>query len=328
MLFLWSCYNITGLKYETRDMYVKVYRNIKELIGNTPIVEITQFDLPTGVRLFAKLESYNPGGSIKDRLGIELICAAEENGQLKPGGTIIEPTAGNTGIGVALAAVGTGYRVIFCVPEKFSEEKQELMRALGAEIVNTPTEQGIRGAIRKAQELAASIPNSFVPQQFANPANPDAHYKTTGPEIWDQMEGNIHVFVAGAGSGGTFMGTARYLKEQNPQIKTVIVEPEGSILNGGEPGPHKTEGIGMEFLPGFMDPAYFDAIHTILDAEAFARVKELAAREGILVGSSSGAALEASLREAKEARPGTNIVTIFADSSERYLSKKIYQGGI
>jgi len=307
---------------------VKVYRNIKELIGNTPIVELTQFALPEGVRLFAKLETYNPGGSVKDRLGVELIRAAEENGQLKPGGTIIEPTAGNTGIGVALAAVGTGYRVIFCVPAKFSEEKQELMRALGAEVVNTPTEQGIRGAIAKAQELAASIPNSFVPQQFANPANPDAHYKTTGPEIWAQMDGNIDVFVAGAGSGGTFMGTARYLKEQKPGIKTVIVEPEGSILNGGEPGPHKTEGIGMEFLPGFMDPSYFDAIHTILDTEAFARVKELAAKEGILVGSSSGAALEAALREAQQAKPGTNIVTIFPDSSERYLSKKIYQGGI
>lgn len=307
---------------------MKVYRNIKELIGNTPIVELTQFVLPEGVRLFAKLETYNPGGSVKDRLGVELIRAAEENGQLKPGGTIIEPTAGNTGIGVALAAVGTGYRVIFCVPAKFSEEKQELMRALGAEVVNTPTEQGIRGAIAKAQELAASIPNSFVPQQFANPANPDAHYKTTGPEIWSQMDGNIDVFVAGAGSGGTFMGTARYLKEQKPGIKTVIVEPEGSILNGGEPGPHKTEGIGMEFLPGFMDPSYFDAIHTILDTDAFARVKELAAKEGILVGSSSGAALEAALREAQQAKPGTNIVTIFPDSSERYLSKKIYQGGI
>ncbi|MCM3080802.1 MULTISPECIES: cysteine synthase A [Brevibacillus] len=307
---------------------MNVYRNVKELIGNTPIVEITQFELPEGVRLFAKLEYFNPGGSVKDRLGMELIRAAEENGQLKPGGTIIEPTAGNTGIGVALAAVGTGYKVIFCVPAKFSEEKQELMRALGAEVVNTPTEQGIKGAIAKAQELAESIPGSFVPQQFANPANPDAHYKTTGPEIWKQMEGQVQVFVAGAGSGGTFMGAARYLKEQNPSIKTVIVEPEGSILNGGESGPHKTEGIGMEFLPPFMDTSYFDAIHTILDVEAFDWVKQLAAKEGMLVGSSAGAAMAAALREAKEAAPGTNIVVLFADSSERYLSKKIYQGGI
>ncbi|BAH45763.1 MULTISPECIES: PLP-dependent cysteine synthase family protein [Brevibacillus] len=307
---------------------MNVFRNVKELIGNTPIVEITQFELPEGVRLFAKLEYFNPGGSVKDRLGIELIRAAEENGQLAPGGTIIEPTAGNTGIGVALAAVGTGYKVIFCVPAKFSEEKQELMRALGAEVVNTPTELGIKGAIAKAKELAESIPGAFVPQQFANPANPDAHYKTTGPEIWSQMDGQVNVFVAGAGSGGTFMGAARYLKEQNPNVKTVIVEPEGSILNGGESGPHKTEGIGMEFLPPFMDTSYFNAIHTILDVEAFDLVKQLAAKEGLLVGSSSGAAMAAALREAREAAPGTNIVTLFADGSERYLSKKIYQGGI
>lgn len=307
---------------------MNVYRSVKELIGNTPIVEITQFELPQGVRLFAKLEYFNPGGSVKDRLGMELIRAAEESGELKPGGTIIEPTAGNTGIGVALAAVGTGYKVIFCVPEKFSEEKQELMRALGAEVINTPTELGIKGAIAKAKELAESIPGSFVPQQFANPANPDAHYKTTGPEVWKQMEGDVQVFVAGAGSGGTFMGAARYLKEQNPNVKTVIVEPEGSILNGGESGPHKTEGIGMEFLPPFMDTSYFDAIHTIVDVEAFDLVKQLAAKEGMLVGSSAGAAMAAALREAKEAAPGTNIVVLFADSSERYLSKKIYQGGI
>ncbi|WP_289136866.1 cysteine synthase A [uncultured Brevibacillus sp.] len=307
---------------------MNVFRNVKELIGNTPIVEITQFELPEGVRLFAKLEYFNPGGSVKDRLGMELIRAAEESGQLKPGGTIIEPTAGNTGIGVALAAVGTGYKVIFCVPAKFSEEKQELMRALGAEVVNTPTEKGIKGAIAKAQELAASIPGSFVPQQFANPANPDAHYKTTGPEIWKQMDGEVQIFVAGAGSGGTFMGVARYLKEQNPAIKTVIVEPEGSILNGGESGPHKTEGIGMEFLPPFMDTSYFDSIHTILDVDAFELVKQLAAKAGMLVGSSAGAAMAAALREAKEAAPGTNIVVLFADSSERYLSKKIYQGGM
>ncbi|ASJ55577.1 cysteine synthase [Brevibacillus formosus] len=307
---------------------MNVFHNVKELIGNTPIVEITQFELPEGVRLFAKLEYFNPGGSVKDRLGMELIRAAEENGQLAPGGTIIEPTAGNTGIGVALAAVGTGYKVIFCVPAKFSEEKQELMRALGAEVVNTPTELGIKGAIAKAKELAESIPGAFVPQQFANPANPDAHYKTTGPEIWSQMDGQVHVFVAGAGSGGTFMGAARYLKEQNSNVKTVIVEPEGSILNGGESGPHKTEGIGMEFLPPFMDTSYFNAIHTILDVEAFDLVKQLAAKEGLLVGSSSGAAMAAALREAREAAPGTNIVTLFADGSERYLSKKIYQGGI
>ncbi|WP_027416344.1 PLP-dependent cysteine synthase family protein [Aneurinibacillus terranovensis] len=307
---------------------MKVFKNIKGLIGNTPIVEITTYELPEGVRVFAKLEYFNPGGSVKDRLGIELIRDAEERGALKPGGTIIEPTAGNTGIGLALAAVGTGYRVIFVVPEKFSVEKQEIMRALGAEVVNTPTELGIKGAIAKSKELEKEIEGAFVPQQFGNPANPAAHYKTTGPEIWEQMEGNVHVFVAGAGSGGTFMGAARYLKEQNPTIKTVIVEPVGSILNGGEVGPHKAEGIGMEFLPEFMDPSYFDAIYTVKDEDSFRLVKELAAKEGMLVGSSAGAAMYAGLEEAKKAKRGTNIVMLFADSSDRYLSKKIYQGGI
>ena len=307
---------------------MNVYKNVKELIGNTPIVEITQFPLPEGVRLFAKLEFYNPGGSIKDRLGKELIEAGVRSGQLKEGGTIIEPTAGNTGIGLALAAVGTNYEVVVCVPEKFSIEKQELMKALGAKIVHTPTSEGMTGAINKAQQLQKKIPNSYCPQQFGNPANPDTYYKTLGPEMWKQLDGNIDVFVAGAGTGGTFMGTAKFLKEKNANVKTVIVEPEGSILNGGESGPHKTEGIGMEFLPGYMDKTYFDAIHTVLDVDAFHRVKELAEQEGLLVGSSAGAALHAALEEAKAAKPGTNIVTIFADSSERYLSKKIYEGGI
>lgn len=307
---------------------MQVARSIQELVGRTPMLEITRFQLPQGVRLFAKLEYFNPGGSVKDRLGLELIADAERRGALQPGGTIIEPTAGNTGIGVALAAVGRGYRVIFCVPEKFSQEKQELMRALGAEVVNTPTEQGIKGAIAKAQELAASIPGAYVPQQFANPANPAAHYKTTGPEIWQQMDGHVDIFVAGAGSGGTFTGTARYLKEQNPQVKTVIVEPTGSVLKGGEPGPHKTEGIGVEYIYPTLDPALFDAIYTVTDDDAFAMVKELAAREGALVGSSSGAAFWAALQEAQKAPPGIHIVTVFPDSSERYLSKQIYQGGI
>jgi cystathionine beta-synthase (O-acetyl-L-serine) len=307
---------------------VRVAKNVHELIGHTPVVEITQFPLPEGVRVFAKLEYFNPGGSIKDRLGQELLRDALETGKLKEGGTIIEPTAGNTGIGLALAAIGKNINVIFCVPEKFSIEKQQIMRALGATIVHTPTSEGMQGAIRKAQELAREIPNSYCPQQFANPANPRTYYKTLGPELWEDLDGQIDIFVAGAGSGGTFMGTATFLKEKNPNIKTVIVEPEGSILNGGEPGPHKTEGIGMEFLPDYMDPSYFDAIHTISDEDAFKRVKELAKKEGLLVGSSSGAAFHAALLEAKKAQPGTNIVVIFPDSSERYLSKKIYEGGI
>lgn len=307
---------------------MKVYNNIHELIGNTPIVELTQFSLPEGVRLFAKLEFMNPGGSVKDRLGLELLREALESGKLKEGGTVIEPTAGNTGIGLALAAINKNIKVMFCVPEKFSIEKQELMKALGAEVVHTPTSEGMKGAINKAKQLLEEIPNSYCPQQFGNPANPETYYKTLGPEMWGQMEGNVHMFVAGAGTGGTFMGTARYLKEQNKNIKTVIVEPEGSILNGGESGPHKTEGIGMEFLPEYMDTAYFDAIHTVTDIDAFDLVKELASKEGLLVGSSSGAALHAALTEAKQAKQGTNIVVIFPDGSERYLSKKIYEGGI
>jgi cystathionine beta-synthase (O-acetyl-L-serine) len=307
---------------------MRVAKNVHELVGHTPVVEITQFPLPEGVRIFAKLEYFNPGGSIKDRLGQELLRDALETGKLKEGGTIIEPTAGNTGIGLALAAIGKNINVIFCVPEKFSIEKQQIMKALGATIVHTPTSEGMQGAIRKAQELAREIPNSYCPQQFANPANPRTYYKTLGPELWDDLDGQIDIFVAGAGSGGTFMGTAMFLKEKKPNIKTVIVEPEGSILNGGEPGPHKTEGIGMEFLPDYMDPSYFDAIHTIRDEDAFKRVKELAEKEGLLVGSSSGAAFHAALLEAKKAKPGTNIVVIFPDSSERYLSKKIYEGGI
>jgi len=307
---------------------MQVYKNVHELIGQTPIVEIKQFPLPEGVRIFAKLEFMNPGGSVKDRLGVELLHEALSSGKLQVGGTVIEPTAGNTGIGLALAAINKGVQVIFCVPEKFSVEKQEIMKALGAKIVHTPTERGIKGAIAKAEELLKEIPDSYCPQQFANPANPATYYKTLGPELWDQLDGDIDIFVAGAGSGGTFMGTARYLKEQQKKIKTAIVEPKGSILNGGESGPHKTEGIGMEFLPPFMEPVYFDAIHTIADDDAFHFVKELAAKEGLLVGSSSGAAFYAALKEAETAKSGTNIVVIFPDGSERYLSKKIFEGGI
>jgi O-acetylserine dependent cystathionine beta-synthase len=307
---------------------LRVARTIQELIGETPILQLTRFDLPPGVELYAKLEYFNPGGSVKDRLGLALIRAAEAAGHLKPGGTIIEPTAGNTGIGLALAAIGTGYRVIFCVPAKFSQEKQELMRALGAEVVNTPTELGMQGAIRRALELAAEIHGAYCAQQFANPANPAAHYATTGPEIWKQLEGRVDIFVAGAGSGGTFTGAARYLKEQDPRLRAVIVEPEGSVLKGGTPGPHRTEGIGVEYIYPTIDLRLVDQIYTVLDDDAFAMVKELARREGALVGSSSGAACWAALQEAQNAPPGTRIVTIFPDSSERYLSKQIYQGGL
>ncbi|TFB18868.1 cysteine synthase family protein [Filobacillus milosensis] len=300
--------------------------NIQDLIGRTPLFEITQIDIPNNCRIFSKLEYFNPGGSVKDRLGVELINDALERNLLKPGGTIIEPTAGNTGIGLALAAINQGFRIIYVVPEKFSIEKQALMKALGAEIVHTKTELGMKGAIDRAKELEAQIDHSFSPSQFSNPANPKAYYNTLGPEIYHDLDGNINVFVAGAGTGGTFMGVSRYLKEQNDSIKTVIVEPEGSILNGGAPGPHETEGIGMEFLPKYMDNRYFDAIHTISDQDAFRQVKQLSQKEGLLVASSSGAAFVAALKEAETAQEGSHIVTVFPDSSERYLSKQIYEG--
>lgn len=306
----------------------KRYEDVKELIGQTPMLRLKRMGTPKNIKLFAKLEFFNPGGSVKDRLGVALIREGERTGKLKPGGTIIEPTAGNTGIGIALAAVGTDYRVIFVVPEKFSVEKQELMRALGAEVINTPTELGMKGAMEKAKELEQSIPGAYCPQQFVNPANPRAHYQSTGPEIWEQMDGQIDVFVAGAGSAGTFMGTARYLKEKNPAIKTVIVEPEGSIIGGGKPGPHKTEGIGMEMFPDYFDRSLIDEVYTVKDEDAFRLVKELATKEGLLVGSSSGAACHAALEEAKKCSKDAQIVVIFPDSSERYLSSKIYQGGV
>jgi len=304
---------------------MNIFSNVQELIGNTPVVEITHIKVPNDCRIFAKLEYLNPGGSVKDRLGLSLIEDAEKSGKLVPGGTIIEPTAGNTGIGIALAAIGRGYKVIFVVPKKFSEEKQTLMRALGAEVVNTHTALGMQGAIEKARQLVVEIPNAFSPSQFSNPANPATYTKTLGPELWRDLDGQIDVFVAGAGSGGTFMGTASFLKEQKEDIKTVIVEPVGSILNGGAAGTHVTEGIGMEFIPTFMDQSYFDAIHTISDEEAFAQLRALAKEEGLLVGSSSGAAFSAALKEAKTAKKGSHIVTIFPDSSERYLSQNVYE---
>ncbi|WP_096189311.1 PLP-dependent cysteine synthase family protein [Evansella halocellulosilytica] len=303
-----------------------IYRGIHSLVGNTPLYEITNVPLPNEVNIYAKLEYFNPGGSVKDRLGQELIRSAIDHGHITPKGTLIEPTAGNTGIGLALAAVGTDVKVIFVVPKKFSQEKQMLMRSLGATVINTPTEDGMVGAIKKAAQLLTEIPDSYSPAQFQNEANPNTYYKTLGPEIMKDLHGDLDVFIAGAGTGGTFMGTAKYLKEFNSSIKTVIVEPEGSILNGGEAGPHRTEGIGMEFLPPYMDTSYFDSIHTISDKEAFQFVLELTKKEGLLVGSSSGAAFAAALKEAETAKPGAKIVTVFPDSSERYLSTGIYGG--
>jgi cysteine synthase A len=305
----------------------KVVDDIRQLVGNTPLLQVTQFDLPAGVRLLAKLEYFNPGGSVKDRIGLWMIRAAEASGKLGPGGTIIEPTAGNTGIGIAVAARGQ-YRVIFVVPQKFSQEKQELMRALGAEVVNTPTADGMTGAMAKAHELAAQIPGACVLGQFSNPANPLAHYQSTGLELFHQTDGQIDIFVAGVGSGGTFTGTARFLKEKLPRLKAVAVEPVRSVIRGAEPPSHKTEGIGIEHIYPTLDVTLVDEIYEVSDEDAFAMVRELTRREGVLAGSSGGAAFWAALQEAKKAPAGTTVVTIIPDSSERYLSKRIYQEGL
>lgn len=286
--------------------------------------EITTYPLPKQVRLFAKLEFLNPGGSIKDRLGFFLLKKAIKSGRVTKGSTVIEATAGNTGIGLALAAIHYQLKVVFITPEKFSKEKQILMKALGAKVVNTPTEDGMKGAIEKANSLAQQIPDAYVANQFNTDLNPQTYYELMGPEIYRDLDGKVDIFIAGAGTGGTFMGVSQYLKEKNSQIQTIIVEPEGSILNGGKPKAYRTEGIGMEFLPPYMDRALFDHIYTIGDDEAFKRVAEISRKEGLLVGSSSGAVLEAALREANQASPGTNIVTIFPDSSERYMSTSIY----
>jgi O-acetylserine dependent cystathionine beta-synthase len=274
--------------------------------------------------IFAKLEFFNPGFSVKDRIGVGMIERAERAGFLKPGGTIIEPTAGNTGVGLALAGVQKGYRVILCVPENFSSEKREVMQALGGEVILTPGDGGIRKAIEKAEELAAQIPGSYVPQQFRNPFNSESHYDTTGPEIWEQMEGRIDAFVAGAGSGGTFTGVARYLRERLPHLPCYIVEPEGSVLGGGQAGPHEVEGIGASFLPPVLDMNLSNAVLTIPDGPAYAMVARLSTEEGILGGSSAGANVVAALQIAQRLGSGKRIVTIIPDAAERYISKGIF----
>lgn len=299
-------------------------QSVSQLIGHTPMIDL-QINVPHHSHIYAKLEMFNPGGSIKDRLGQYMIQDAIDHGKVTEGKTtIIEPTAGNTGIGVALAAQQHRLPTILVVPEKFSFEKQQLMKALGATIINTPSDQGIKGAIQKARELAAKIPNSFVPMQFENPANPAAYYHTLAPELVADVPAQINAFVAGAGSGGTFAGIARYLKEQNSATRTVVVEPEGSILNGGPAHPHKTEGIGVEFIPPFFKDVQIDETLTISDNDAFDQVKQMAKTQGLFIGSSSGAALAASLKVANELPENSSIVTIFPDSSERYMSENIY----
>jgi cysteine synthase len=298
-----------------------VVDSVLDLVGNTPLLHLTRF--APGLQLFSKLEYLNPGGSVKDRIGVGMIRAAEALGQIKPGvSTIIEPTAGNTGVGLAIAARALGYRCILCVPTKYSREKMMLMKALGAELVLIPKDLGMKGAIAKCAELAAAIPGAFVPQQFDNPSNPDSHYATTGPEIWTQMEGRVDAVVLGAGSGGTFTGIARYLREKNPAIQTVVVQPVGSVYCGAPLKEWVVEGVGNGFIPGSLDLSIADRIIDVADADSLATARELIATEGCLVGASSGANAWAAREVAKTLPVGARVVTIFPDGAERYMSKQ------
>ena len=299
------------------------FESTRALIGNTPLVKLNHLDLPEGVNLYAKLELYNPSGSVKDRIGLYMVEDAERRGILKSGGAIVEATAGNTGLGIAFAALNRGYRVVFVVPTKFSQEKQTLMAALGADIVNTPREEGMLGAERKAEELLRMIPGAVSLRQFHNPANPLAHYETTGPEIWRDMEGKVDYLVAGAGSGGTFTGIVRYLKEQNPAVQGVLADPVGSTMGGGEHGDYDIEGIGNDFIPDTMDMSLVDQVVKITDNEAFRAVRVLARREGVFAGSSSGGALAATKKLIEGGARG-NIVFVFPDRGDRYFSKGLY----
>lgn len=301
---------------------MKYYNDIKELIGKTPLLKLNNLGIKEGVNAFVKIEGFNPGGSCKDRVGVYMIEKAEKDGLLKPGSTIIEATAGNTGIGVALAALNKGYNVKFIVPEKFSIEKQTLMRALGAEIINTPREEGMEGAINVANSLLKEIPNSISLNQFGNESNPLAHYETTGKEIYDDLDGNVDYVVAGAGSGGTFSGVLRYLKENIDGVKGVLVDPIGSIIGGGAEGCYKIEGIGNNFIPETMDMSLVDEVIKVDDEEAFDSARLLAKKEGVIVGSSSGAAISAAMKFIEKIDSG-NVVIILPDRGDRYFSTNL-----
>ena len=303
---------------------LRVAEEITELVGETPVLHLKKL-VPAGVAdVYAKLEYLNPGGSIKDRAALGMITDAERKGLLQPGSTIFEATAGNTGIGLALIGCGRGYKVVLAVPERFSKEKVMIMEALGANVTRTPDADGMQGAIDWVKARAAETPNSFVAGQFENLANPDFHYDTTARELYEQMQGQIDAVVIGAGTGGTFTGVARFLKERNPQVLAVAVETQGSVLGGGPKGPHQVEGIGASFIPKTFDPAVADEIIAVSDRDAFDMVKKLAAIEGVLAGSSAGANVFASLHIAERLGPGKRVATIIPDSAERYLSKDIF----
>lgn len=307
---------------------MRVYSNVSELIGKTPLLEIKNIEKEQSLcaKVFAKLELFNPAGSVKDRVALEMIIDAEEKGILKKGATIIEPTSGNTGIGLASVAASMGYKLIITMPETMSVERRKLMKAYGAELVLTDGKKGMSGAIEKAEELSREIPNSIVAGQFVNPANPQAHRKTTGPEIWDDTDGKVDIFVAGVGTGGTITGVGEYLKSKNPNIKVIGIEPADSpVLSGGNAGAHGLQGIGAGFVPDVLNVNIFDEIMTVTTDEAFSASRELARREGVLVGISSGAALYAGICIAKQPEnKDKNIVVLLPDTGDRYLSTDLF----
>ncbi|WP_044974734.1 cysteine synthase family protein [Ruminococcus sp. HUN007] len=300
------------------------YDSMQALIGNTPLVRLGNIVNENGVNVFAKLELWNPSGSVKDRTGLYMINDAERRGVLKKGGTIVEATAGNTGLGIAFSALNRGYRIIFVVPTKFSAEKQALLRALGAEVVNTPRELGMLGAVAKAEEIKAQIPGSISLEQFKNQSNPLAHYETTGREIFESLDGKIDYVVAGAGSGGTYSGILRYIKEHVPSAKGILADPVGSTMGGGEHADYNIEGIGNDFIADTMDMSLVDDVIKVTDNEAFETSRRLARTEGIFAGSSSGAAMAAVLKLIKSGAKG-NIVTVFPDRGDRYFSTGLYE---
>lgn len=307
----------------------KIYKSLTELIGKTPLLELSNYNRKHNLEatLIGKLEYFNPAGSVKDRIAYAMVVDAEEKGLLKDGSVIIEPTSGNTGIGLASVAAARGYRVILTMPETMSIERRNLLKAYGAEIVLTDGAKGMKGAIEKADELAAEIENSFIPSQFSNPANPEIHRKTTGPEIWEDTDGNVDIFVSGIGTGGTITGAGEYLKSKNPNIKIIAVEPTDSpVLSEGKAGPHKIQGIGAGFVPDTLNTNIYDEIITVSNEDAFAVGKELAKTDGVLLGISAGAAVFAATEIAK--RPenaGKNIVVILPDTGERYLSTPLFE---
>lgn len=308
---------------------MRVFNNITGLIGHTPLVEINRFTEKLGLkaRILVKLELFNPAGSVKDRIALSMIEDAEKKGLLKPGSVIIEPTSGNTGIGLASIAASKGYRAVFTMPETMSAERRKLLQAYGAEIVLTDGAKGMKGAIAKAEELARQTPGSFIPGQFVNPANPEAHVRTTGPEIWDDTDGKVDIFVAGVGTGGTVTGTGRYLKSKNPAVRVVAVEPAASpVLTQGKAGPHAIQGIGAGFVPEVLDTKIYDEVIDVTNEDALATGREIARKEGFLVGISSGAALFAAVELAR--RPenaGKLIVALLPDNGDRYLSTKLFE---